>query len=351
MIPEYKPWSKRVLQECRNLQRNGKLPALDLGFTAKCSQCSCIYCDSKPEVSDIINSDETSIDNMLRVLDECVTLGLKWVYVCGLGEPLEDVKCWKILDFLSEKNVRISMFSNGQFIQSKEVAGELKKRDVNIILKMDTFDEAQFDKILNKPGAANKIYAARDYLLSAGYAQSSAETDLAFSLIPTAWSLPSMPDIIEYCKKYKIFASIGELEFAGEVLRNNVNDILKISKTEVDNLKRLADEYYQGNYMRPVCPSIMTGLHIDNKGNVIVDRITGLNCKWFLLKEPDTHKIGDIYNSSIKELFASVIEYRNNAFIKNKEIIDTYLNISYVFGGCGGNPPEIIKLVREDMGG
>jgi MoaA/NifB/PqqE/SkfB family radical SAM enzyme len=347
MVPEYIPWSKNTLSDCLNLQSKGFLPTLDLELTAKCSECSCIYCDSKPEVSSSIDFQETGTESILHFISECIPLGLKWVYTCGLGEPLEDDKFWDVLHFLSAHDIKLSMFSNGVVIKDVNTARELKKNGVSIILKMDTFDERQFDKILGRTGAANKIYAARDYLLSAGYAQNPDYTDFAFSIVPTSISLQGIPAVIAFCKKYNIFASIGELERAGEVVAKNLSPVLGLSEKEVNELKKLADIYYEGCYMRPICPCILTGLHIDNRGDVIVDRITGLNCKWFLLSEPDIYLIGNICGSSASDLFAKVNDYRERAFHQNREIIDSSSNVSYVFGGCGGNPRDILKLARE----
>jgi len=228
MLPEYLPWAMHTLTECINLQKNGFLPSIDLELSAKCSGCSCIYCDSKPEVSRIIEFDEVKLDAILNVLDEAVSHGLKWVYTCGLGEPLEDSKFWDMLHFLRTNNISLSMFSNGVFIKDVYTARELKASGVNIVLKMDTFDERQFDKILGIPNTAQKVYAARDYLLNAGYAQSEHYTDLAFSIVPTLLSVDGIPDVLEFCKKYGIFGSIGELEQAGAVLSNNLGSKLSI---------------------------------------------------------------------------------------------------------------------------
>lgn len=350
MIPEYLPWSKQTLQGCLSLQAEGFMPSIDLELTAKCSGCSCIYCDSKPEVQSTIGYQEIKTDTTIKLLEEGIKVGLKWVYTCGLGEPLEDLKFWDMLYFMEKNDVKLSMFSNGLFIQDINTARELKRCGVNIILKMDTFNETDFDKILGKKGAAQKIFTARDYLLEAGYAQNDQYTDLAFSIVPTLLSIEGIPEVISFCEKNKIFASIGELERAGEVIHNNLTYILGLSDKVVDNLKQQADTYYGGCYMRPICPCILTGVHIDNIGNCIVDRITGLNCKWFLLTEPDVHIMGNIYNSTLSDLFEKVKNYRKKAFIKNKKLIDSSFDISYVFGGCGGNPSDIIRLAREEYG-
>jgi MoaA/NifB/PqqE/SkfB family radical SAM enzyme len=350
MAPEYLPWAKKTLRECLKMQSNGFMPTLDLELTAKCSKCSCIYCDSKPDVQSCIDYKEIANETIIKVLDESIPLGLKWVYTCGLGEPLEDQKFWDMLHHMANKNIRLSMFSNGIFINNIATARELKKYGVCIILKMDTFDETAFDNILGYRGTAAKIYNARDLLLEAGYAHSDEYTDLAFSIVPTSISIEGIPDVIDYCKKYKIFASIGELERAGEVINKGLTSTLGIDDTKVASLKICADTYYDGCYMRPICPCILTGIHIDNIGNCVVDRITGLNCKWFLLTEPDILTIGNIYDSPISELFRQANEYRSKAFLENRTLIDTSFDISYIFGGCGGNPPDIIRLVREEQG-
>jgi len=347
MVPEYLPWSKQVLHECLVQQSQGLLPALDIELTAKCSVCSCIYCDSKPEVASTINFKETDISAILKLLEDALPLGLKWVYTCGLGEPLEDPKFWDILHFMNKHGIKLSMFSNGVFIRDVNTANELKKNGVNIILKMDTFDENKFDTILGVKGTAQRIYTARDHLLSAGYAQSDRLTDLAFSIVPTSLSIPGIPEVIEFCKKHKVFASIGELEQAGEVINKNLSSTLSVPKEDVIKLKQIADEYFGGCYMRPICPCILTGLHIDNRGDCIVDRVTGLNCKWFLLATPDIEVIGNIYDTSASVLFEKAKKHRTNAFIKNKILIDSSFSVSYVFGGCGGNPRDIIELARE----
>lgn len=160
-------------------------------------------------------------------------------------------------------------------------------------------------------------------------------------------SIDSIPQVVEFCKQHGIFASIGELEQAGEVINNDLNDKLSISQDEIIELKKVADAYIGGSYMRPICPCILTGLHIDNLGNCIVDADTGLNCKWFLLKEPHTVSLGNINNESVLALFKKATEYRKVCFGKEIKSIRKSCDVSYVFGGCGGNPKDIIALALE----
>lgn len=341
---EYLPWSKKVLNESMMLQRAEKIPTLDIELTAKCTGACCIYCDSKPNVCAHEQEGEINFSTLSKMILDAKSHGLKWIYTCGLGEPLEDKKFWDMIHLLRAHDIKLSMFSNGIFIHDIYVAKELKENNVNIILKMDTFDENKFDAVLGGKGIAKKIYAARDLLLQAGYGKKGKYTDLAFSIVPTRLSIDGIPEVVNFCKKYGIFASIGELEQAGEVIKNNLNDTLGISSSAVAHLKEVADDYAEGNYMRPICPCIITGLHIDNLGNCVVDEDTGLNCKWFLLKDPRVVKIGNIQRESIIALFEKVISYRKKCFETKSDLIRTSCSVSYTFGGCGGNPKDIIEL-------
>jgi len=344
MSIEYYPWSKKVLRESLALQKHGMIPTLDLELTSKCSGACCVYCDSKPSVCASGQEGETSFSQIEKVILDAKSYGLKWVYTCGLGEPLEDDKFWNLIHLFKAQHICLSMFSNGVFIKDIYVAKELKEHNVNIILKMDTFNEEKFDLILGRKGTAQKIYAARDNLIAAGYREKDGYTNLAFSIVPTSLSIDSIPDIIAYCKQYGIFASIGELEQAGEVINNGLNDALSIKHDDAIQLKTLADAYIEGTYMRPICPCILTGVHIDNLGNCVVDQDTGLNCKWFLLKDPQTIKLGNINTENIRELFHAVNAYRKKCFDSKFNLIKSLGNISYVFGGCGGNPKDIIEM-------
>ncbi len=344
---EYLPWSKKVLFSTIEKYKKGLIPTLDLELTAKCSGASCIYCDSKPDVCVTGMIGEINFDKIKKVVFDAKNCGLEWVYTCGLGEPLEDSKFWNMIHLFKSLGIKLSMFSNGVFIENQYIARELKENDVHIVLKMDTFNEQNFDIILGKKGVAEKIYNAAEMLLNAGYAKNSCLTDLAFSIVPTSLSIEGIPKVIDYCKKNNIFASIGELEQAGEVINKKLNDKLAIADDSIDNLKQIADDYASGTYMRPICPCILNGIHIDNLGNCIVDKKTGLNCKWFLLTNPQTIILGNIHNESIEDLNKKVIAYRKQCFTNNLEQIEKECNVSYVFGGCGGNPQDIMTLAKQ----
>lgn len=341
---EFYPWSKKVLQENILSQKNGNMPVLDLELSAQCTGASCIYCDSKPKVG-CAHANEIDWVLLKNLMVQSKELGLKWIYTCGLGEPMEDGKFWYMLDFLKENNINLSMFTNGVFIKDINIAKRLKESNVHIILKLDTFDEQKFDRILNIKGTAKKVYEANEHLLSAGYGSTDGQyTDLAYSIVPTIFSLDGIPSVIDFAKQHGVFASIGELENAGNVYRKGIKEIIDVSNDDLLRLKKYADEYACGIYKRPICSAILTGLHIDNMGDCIVDRQSGLNCKWFLLNEPDTYTIGNVKNELVASLFKKVNDYRKEQFRINRNLFNEYRQGKFVFGGCGGNIQEVFEL-------
>lgn len=347
---EYYPWSKEVMAELLKSNKDGKISCLDLELSAKCTAASCIYCDSKPGVCSHPDPNELDFQTLRKAILEGKQNGLRWVYTCGLGEPMEDPKFWELVELLNDNSIQLSMFSNGLFIQTLETAKRLKENKVCIILKMDTFDETKFDIILGRPGAAKKIYRARDFLIEAGYgSDGNGHTDLAFSIVPSSLSLDGIPEILAFCESHGIFASVGELENAGEVVNNNLKQKLEISGEQTEELKKRADSYCNGCYMRPMCPCTALGVHIDNFGRCVVDKETGLNCKWFMLKDPCITVLGNLHSTGLVDLYNAAVRYRKEAFSSKYDEIQKDCDVSYAFGGCGGNPRDIIDFVIHQV--
>ena len=345
---EYYPWSKKVLAECLKLHDEGYIPTLDLELTAKCTKASCIYCDSKPSVG-MRHPNELNYRETERMIKEAKDKGLIWVYTCGLGEPLEDVRFKKLINLLHKLDIRISFFTNGILID-KENAKWLHDCGVCINLKLDTFDENKFDQILGVKDAAKQIYKTLNNLIDAGYGKMEGNyTDLAFSIVPTQISYDGIENVILFAKENNIFPSVGELEQAGRTLENHHYSQLALTIEQIKALKKKVDQLLWPNYKRPICPTIITGLHIDDVGNCVVDRDTGLNCKWFLLREPLIKIIGNFREDDLSNLYTKVREYRRWCFNNNKDAIQECEETDYTVGGCGGNPKEIIKIAKEHL--
>lgn len=345
----YFPWSEEVLNECLSGHDRGELTTLDLELTAKCSHAECIYCDSKPDVGSR-HPNELNYRETEELINDAKKLGLRWIYTCGLGEPLEDLKFERLVEMASKLDIRLSLFTNGILIDEKK-AKWLHDNKVSIILKLDTFDEKKFDIILGKEGMAKKIYEAIHFLLDAGYGKNCGEgyTDLAFSIVPTSLNIHDIEEIIMFAKANNIFPSIGELEQAGKVLEKKTFYDLTVDKNDIVSLKKIVERLLWTGYTRPICPTIVTGIHIDHLGKCVVDRKTGLNCKWFLLTEPMIKEIGNVRKDGLAKIFKEVKTYRGNCFEANRDELTHYESIEYVFGGCGGSPSKIVQIARKHL--
>jgi MoaA/NifB/PqqE/SkfB family radical SAM enzyme len=277
-------------------------------------------------------------------------MGLKWIYSCGLGEPLEDVRFKGLVEIASKFDIRVSLFTNGILI-NKETAKWLHANKVCLILKLDSFEETTFDKVLGKKGTATKIYDALNLLLDVGYGQldDPSYTDLAFSIVPTRLNIHEIEKVIEFAKEHNIFPSVGELEQAGRTLEGTTYQNLALNNNETLSLKEKIENLLWKGYTRPICPTIITGVHIDHIGNCIVDSETGLNCKWFLLKEPAVKILGNIRTDNLTTMFRAVRDYRKKCFYGNGEEVHQCELVEYVFGGCGGRPCKIIQLARQHL--
>lgn len=345
----YYPWSEELLKECLLRHDRGELVTFDLELTAKCTQASCIYCDSRPEVGSR-HPNELNYRETEKLFKDAKKLGLKWIYACGLGEPLEDTRFERLVATASMLDVRLSIFTNGILIDEKK-AKWLHDNKVCLILKLDTFEEATFDKILGKKGTARKIYHTINFLLSAGYGKNCGEhyTDLAFSIVPTTLNIGDIEDVIRFAKENNIFPSVGELEQAGRALEKKTYNDLVLDREKTSTLKKKVEELLWKGYTRPICPTIITGVHIDNIGNCVVDSETGLNCKWFLLQEPMVRILGNVRKDDLKTLFKSVRKYREKCFATNGDGVRSCESIEYAFGGCGGSPQKIIQIARDHL--
>lgn len=345
----YYPWSEKVLNECLASYDKGEMPTLDLELTAKCTQASCIYCDSRPDVG-ARHPNELNFRETEKLLKDGKKLGLRWIYSCGLGEPLEDSRLERLVESASDLGIRVSLFTNGVLIDNKK-ARWLHENEVCLILKFDTREESTFDRILGRSGTAAKIYQAVELLLNAGYAKDSGEgfTDLAFSIVPTSLNVGHIENVIEYAKDNNIFPSIGELEQAGRVFEKQAYSDLALSKEATLSLKALAERLLWKGYTRPVCPAVITGVHVDNVGNCVVDSETGLNCKWFLLQEPLVKVIGSVRKNDLSTLIDEVRSYRQSRFLMNGNGVRYCESMDFAFGGCGGSPKRIIQLARAHL--
>jgi MoaA/NifB/PqqE/SkfB family radical SAM enzyme len=338
---EYLPWSKATLEKCIEISEHGGMPILDIELTSKCSHGACIYCDSQIGPPDL---NELSLNDYHKLIEMGCDYGLQWVHICGIGEPSDFSEFINLIKYLHQKQIGVSLFTNTLNF-TKEIIEILYTTNTCLIIKMDSFNGNVFDKILGKKGSANRIYENIKLLLDIGYPtiDDQRRTRLAFSIVPMRTTVNEIIDVISFCKENGIYPSIGELEHAGKGIQCVSN--MGLSNKELLLLRQKVEETLGHEYRRPVCPALFTGLHLNNKGDCIVHKDTGLNCGWFLLQEPNYQKIGNIKELSLHSLnkLAKACRKTNAnqtiALLENQD--------EKVFGGCGGSAKKILEYLSS----
>jgi len=347
----YRPWQDSVFKESLDIFLHGGLPIIDLETSGICRHAlrtgGCIYCDSFSLIGNY-DQDELNLNEVKNLIDQALDLDLKWVFICGLGEPTNDTKFYKIVDYLYEHGVNISVFSNG-IGYTYETCNFLRSRDVNLIIKCDSLDTRIFNFLLGGTKAselkvAESILETISDLLNIGYGGQN-PTNLALSIVPTKMNLKNVPSVVKFCKQNTIFPLIGELERAGKA--KSIYAKIAPSYEELKSLRREIDKILGYTYEIPICPAIISGLHINNVGDCIAHRLSGLSCPWFTLEEPDVKVLGNVRRMSLKKLRNELIKYRKR--LLNSGLLEKFVqefekkNKRHVFGGCGGSGHLIVK--------
>jgi MoaA/NifB/PqqE/SkfB family radical SAM enzyme len=327
----YAPWTPSNLQITIDRYTKGEMPFLYLELTGKCTKCKCLYCDSPTQ--DV--KDELSLDEIKFCIDKFANKGLRWLFICGLGEPSEDEKLIPLLSYLNEKNIKASLFTNSLGFSENDIQ-LLKEYDAHLILKLDTFKKNIFDELLGSKGSALKIYSFLESLLSQGFVKlgSHNDTNLALSIVPTALNINYIPEIIQYCVNHSIYPAIGEMEHLGRAVENLSK--LEVSSDDLQILHEKVSKILGYSYLRPLCPGIIADFRIDHIGNCIIDSTTGLGCGWFLGEKYNPLVLGNIREDSINDIKKKASLYRCKCF---EDAVNILNNKKPVIACGGGSRP------------
>ena len=344
----YFPWSDEIRNECREIYRDGGFPILEIETSSIClfkkNYGGCIYCDSETGWE---QDDELDVDQIKKIIDALKAKGLRWLFICGLGEPLDDKKFFEMIRYCNKLGIKSSVFTNGLYLSNKlrdvkKIIKELYKNHVSLLVKYDSPNAETFACTLgiSDPSVLQRNYDFLESALTIGYCSNSAP-DLALSIVPTRKNIKEIPEIITYCSSKKIFPFLGELEKAGSALE--LYEKMVPSSEELQLLKKRIEKILGYQYKIPICPASIYGLHVNNKGLVTVDELTGLSCQWFHLKNPKVIAIGSILNKDPATILKKIFRYRESK-LPHLHTLDLNLKKS-VFGGCGGR--EILEEYKN----
>lgn len=330
---EYLPWSKEELSKSLQDYRRGTLSILDIELGGDCN-FHCRYCDS-PDRNKEFHVDFSKIDEVMYEGE------IRWIYICGLGEPTFG-KNQDILDRLlamAEKyGVRCSMFTNLSNI-SKTLMEYIDKGILYLLFKMDSMDEERLRNLYGVQQAHQQIEkvneVAKHVIIQEGC------TNLAASIVPTKQNYDEVCRIVKWCKEKKIYPLIAELEYAGDGTHSF--EELSLDKEELSDIKWQIAEECSENLNVPICPAMISGIHINHEGVITVDRETGFSCHWFWLKNPQIKSLANFNGTGTWKGYSKLIRtYRENQTETVRSYLENSDNELYVFGGCGGTINELL---------
>ena len=329
---QYRPWKKEEVKSIIS-SSNEKLPILDIQLGGACN-LHCIYCDT-PKYGFPCSVNLSAIEKLMKDGD------VKWVYVCGLGEPtapanLRHLK--QILEWCKEKKIGLSMFSNVLNLDD-ELLEYIDNDTLHILFKLDSFKADRmaylFGTTIDKAQKMKRNYAK---LLEVTHAKNGV-TNLGTSIVPTSVNYDEMTSLINWCMNHGVFPLIGQLEDAGSC--SKIYQELEVKEEDLMKFRNYLSNNFGVNYEMPICPATISGIHITNTNNIILDEKTGLSCPWFWLGEPKIKAIGNINDMSYDEIVKKILEYRNSKF---NDVVDMEKHIElYPFGGCGGNVKQLLR--------
>jgi len=347
---EYLPWSTDALLSSLSAYKNERrFLSLDIQLGGHCN-FSCRYCDSPQREehfkASLINGIEAIISSKL----------VKWVYVCGLGEPTFEANyknLIKILHACSKAGIKCSIFSNLSML-TDELLSFIKNETLSILFKLDSFKPEINKDIYGIPD----IQKAKEQLCNIEKVVNVASindktTNIGASIVPTTFNEKYILDIVRECYSKGIYPFIGELEKSGDGAKNY--PFLALERNGLVSLKNDIEELTGKPYRNPICPSVISGIHVNNNGKITVDECSGLSCHWFWLDEPKMQVLGNFDDDfDLSAAAEKLIGYRNSRLPEVKKLFEAKKFKTTVFGGCGGDIEDLlsryIKVQSELIG-
>ena len=176
--------------------KNGRLLSIEIEFSRRCNfKCAYCYVPGKDACKDEMTGDE-----IRDVIIQAQELGARKIIVLG-GEPMLYAGIFEMLEFIGERGLEAEMFTNGYNVTA-ENAKRLFELDVNVGLKMNSFDKRLQDELTGVPGSYEIIQSALANLTSSGYP--SERPFLAISTVICKQNISEMTRLWRWLRKRKI---------------------------------------------------------------------------------------------------------------------------------------------------
>ena len=331
---EYLPWAQTTFDYALKKYINNELSILDIELGGECNY-HCVYCDS-PERK---KKCKLSIDNFERIISSGM---FDWLFICGLGEPTYNDNydyLIKMLELCRQHSVKCSIFSNISNL-SPQLIDFVQSGTLYVLFKYDSPSIKTINTLYGINNAEQQF--ERIKTLSKYVHFKDNKTNIAASIVPTRLNYDDIMTVIKECISLNIFPLLGELELSGKGEINYEN--LYLSPEELQKIKDSTEELLGCRYTIPICPAVISGIHISYDSYITVDRFSGLSCHWFWLENHDTYRIKKFDSAvSLQEIKEQIFLYRDKRIPYVEGYLKQKKDIGSAFGGCGGKINTIFR--------
>ena len=298
------PFLKAIDFSEKDFSNNNLLLELRIHVIEECN-LKCIYCLSNaPFISEKKENGKIklSLEEIKNNIRQAKELGIKVVSITGSGEPLLYKNLKAVIEFIKSLNLQVVLFTNSLLL-TKELAEWLNERDVNLMVKLNSFNSDINDKLVGINGAQKVFLEKIKMLIDMGFAK---DKRLALNCIICKENYDEIPELFIFCRKNGI---IPWIEIVTITCR--AKEDMKLPKELIENLyKRLSeiDKQQFGYEWQPDSPIVGADrkrykfvAQIDIYGNVYH---TDANI---------TDEIGNIRDKKLVELITSdkFVQLRN----------------------------------------
>ena len=215
-------------EEIRQVARNGGLLSMEIELSLRCN-FRCRYCyvgeiqTQRPEL--------TAAESRSAIL-QARALGARKIVVLG-GEPMIYPSIFDVLAFIREQGLAVEIFTNGTGM-TPEAARRLFDLGAQVVLKMNSFDEAVQDELAGFKGAYRSIQEAFRNLRAAGFP--AGDHLMAVSTVICAANLAELPRLWQWLRDQGISPYFEVITPQGNARQNHNLEV------EPDVLHRLFTE-------------------------------------------------------------------------------------------------------------
>jgi MoaA/NifB/PqqE/SkfB family radical SAM enzyme len=190
---------------------------------------------------------ELTLSELKKVIDEIKEWGIEHISFAG-GETLvrkDDVI--KLIKYISSKNLRTDLITNGYFLNKKTCERLLKAGVSKISLSIDGAQRETNDKIRGKESYLKVIRAAK--FLSGLKKKMKAKTELEFTTVILSYNFRELVDIFYLMKKlnfdyitYQVIVPDNSFTLDAENLKNFYKGKLWIKENKIKELEAVIEK-------------------------------------------------------------------------------------------------------------